>query len=52
MSIYENMVIPLYKGKQAKTSGGFIGFIKWMELNGIFDWEVERLSIKQVQRII
>ena len=46
MSIHENMVIPLYKGKQAKTSGGFIGFIKWMELNGIFDWEVERLSIK------
>ena len=46
MSIYDNMVIPLYKGKQAKTSGGFIGFIKWMELNGIFDWEVERLSIK------
>ena len=46
MSIYENMVIPLYEGKQAKTSGGFIGFIKWMELNGIFDWEVERLSIK------
>ena len=46
MSIYENMVIPLYKGKQAKTSGGFIGFIKWMELNGIFDWEVERPSIK------
>ena len=46
MSIYENMVIPLYKGKQAKTSRGFIGFIKWMELNGIFDWEVERLSIK------
>ncbi|MDB2564671.1 sugar ABC transporter ATP-binding protein [Alphaproteobacteria bacterium] len=46
MSIYENMVIPLYKGKQAKTSGGFLGFIKWIELNGIFDWEVERLSIK------
>jgi len=46
MSIYENLVIPLYKGKQAKTSGGFLGFIKWGELNGIFDWEVERLSIK------
>jgi ribose transport system ATP-binding protein len=46
MSIYENMIIPLYKGKQAKTSGGFLGFIKWGELNGIFDWEVERLSIK------
>ena len=46
MSIYENMVIPLYKGEKAKTSGGFLGFIKWTELNGIFDWEVERLSIK------
>ena len=46
MSIYENMVIPLYKGEMAKTSGGFLGFIKWTELNGTFDWEVERLSIK------
>ena len=27
MSIYENMVIPLYKGEKAKTSGGFLGFI-------------------------
>jgi ribose transport system ATP-binding protein len=40
------MLIPLYKGEKAKTSGGFLGFIKWTELNGIFDWEVERLSIK------
>ena len=23
MSIYENMVLPLYKGEKAKTSGGF-----------------------------
>ncbi|MDC0862048.1 sugar ABC transporter ATP-binding protein [Alphaproteobacteria bacterium] len=46
MSIYENMVIPLYKGEKEKTSGGFLGFIKWTELNGVFDWEVERLSIK------
>ena len=43
LSIYENLVVPLYK----KTSkAGFLGFINWMELNGIFDWEVERLSIK------
>ena len=43
LSIYENLVVPLYK----KTSkAGFLGFIDWMELNGIFDWEVERLNIK------
>ena len=43
LSIYENLVIPLYK-KNSKA--GFLGFVNWMELNGIFDWEVERLSIK------
>jgi ribose transport system ATP-binding protein len=43
LSIYENLVVPLY----SKTSkAGFLGFINWMELNGIFDWEIERLSIK------
>ena len=43
LSIYENLVVPLYK----KTSkAGFLGFIDWMELNGIFDCEVERLNIK------
>jgi len=43
LSIYENLVVPLYD----KTStGGFLGFVNWMELNGIYDWEVERLSIK------
>ena len=43
LSIYENLVVPLYK----KTSkAGFLGFIDWMELNGVFDWEVERLNIK------
>jgi ribose transport system ATP-binding protein len=43
LSIYENLVVPLYN----KTSkAGFLGFVNWMELNGIFDWEVERLSIK------
>jgi len=43
LSIYENLVVPLYK----KTSkAGFLGFVNWMELNGIYEWEVERLSIK------
>jgi len=43
LSIYENLVVPLYK----KTSkAGFLGFVNWMELNGVFEWEVERLSIK------
>ena len=43
LSIYENLVVPLYE----KTSkAGFLGFVNWMELNGIFDWEVERLNIK------
>ena len=43
LSIYENLVVPLYK----KTSrAGFLGFVDWLELNGIFDWEVDRLSIK------
>ena len=39
LSIYENLVVPLYK----KTSrAGFLGFVDWLELNGIFDWEVDR----------
>ena len=43
LSIYENLVVPLYE----KTSkAGFLGFVNWMELNTIFDWEVERLNIK------
>ena len=47
LSIYENLVVPLYK----KTSrAGFLGFIDWLELNGIFDWEVDRLSIKTCPR--
>lgn len=47
LSIYENLVIPLYK---EKSRAGFLGFIDWIELNGIFEWEVDRLSIKTGQR--
>jgi len=43
LSIYENMVIPLYR---TTSRGGFLGFINWMELNGIYEWELDRLNIK------
>ena len=43
LSIYENLVIPLYR---TTSKAGWLGFINWLELNGIFDWEIERLSIK------
>ena len=48
LSIYENLVVPLYK---TTSRAGFLGFINWMELNGIFDWEVDRLSIKTGQKL-
>ena len=43
LSIYENMVIPLYR---TTSRGGFLGFINWLELNGIYEWELDRLNIK------
>ena len=43
LSIYENMVIPLYR---TTSRGGFLGFINWLELNGMYEWELERLKIK------
>jgi len=43
LNIYENMVIPLYR---TTSRGGFLGFINWMELNGIYEWELDRLNIK------
>jgi ribose transport system ATP-binding protein len=43
MSIFENLLIALY-GPYSR--GGKLGVIDWGDLNGIFDWEVERLSIK------
>ena len=43
MNIYENMVIPLYR---TTSRGGFLGFINWLELNGIYEWELDRLNIK------
>ena len=43
LSIYENMVIPLY---QTTSKAGFLGFINWLELNGVYEWELDRLNIK------
>jgi len=43
LSIYENLVVPLYR---TTSRAGWLGFINWLELNTIYDWEVERLSIK------
>ncbi len=47
MSIFENLLIALYR-KNARVPG--IRFIDWMNLSDVFDWEVERLSIKTGQR--
>ena len=43
MSIFENLLISLYG---SYSRGGKAGVIDWGDLGGIFDWEVERLSIK------
>jgi len=43
LSIYENMVLPLYR---TTSKGGFLGFINWLELNGVYEWELEKLNIK------
>ncbi|MFT5503214.1 MAG: ribose transport system ATP-binding protein [Gammaproteobacteria bacterium] len=43
MSIFENLLIPLYRTHNHIPG---VRFIDWMGLSDIFDWEVERLSIK------
>jgi len=43
LSIYENTVIPLYR---TTSRAGFLGFINWLELNGVYEWELDRLNIK------
>jgi ribose transport system ATP-binding protein len=47
LSIFENLLIPLYH-KHLKD--GRLGFIDWDSLSSIFDWAVERLSIKIGQK--
>jgi len=43
MSIFENLLLPLYKSN-AKIP--IVRFIDWTSLSDVFDWEVERLAIK------
>ncbi len=43
LSIFENLLIPLYA---SNTRLGKLKMIDWNSLSGVFDWEVERLSIK------
>ena len=40
------MKILLFLFIKKPAEAGFLGFIDWLELNGIFEWEVDRLSIK------
>lgn len=43
MSIFENLLLPLYKS-HTKVPG--LNLIDWFSLRDVFDWEVERLAIK------
>ena len=47
LSIFENLLMPLY---QTNTNIPGVRFIDWMGLSDIFDWEVDRLSIKTGQK--
>ncbi len=47
LSIFENLLMPLYR----RTSrAGKLAIIDWRALGGIFEWEVERLSIRMGER--
>jgi ribose transport system ATP-binding protein len=43
LSIFENMLAPLYR---SKSRGGKLAFIDWAALSGSFQWEREKLSIR------
>jgi ribose transport system ATP-binding protein len=43
LSIFENMLAPLYR---SKSRGGKFAFIDWPALSGSFQWEREKLSIR------
>ncbi len=47
LSIFENMLAPLYR---AKSRGGKVALIDWTALNGSFEWEREKLSIRMGDR--
>ena len=47
LSIFENMLMPLYR---RKSRAGRLAIIDWDGLDGVFDWEVERLAIRMGER--
>jgi ribose transport system ATP-binding protein len=47
LSIFENMLLPLYR---AKSSGGRLAIIDWRALTGSFEWEREKLSVRMGDR--
>lgn len=47
LSIYENLLMPLYR---RKARGGWLAAIDWTSLGGAFEWEVEKLSVRMGDR--
>jgi ribose transport system ATP-binding protein len=47
MSIFENLLMPLYR---RTARAGKIAIIDWGSLGAIFEWEVERLSVRMGER--
>jgi ribose transport system ATP-binding protein len=47
LSIFENLLMPLYR---RTARGGKLGIIDWGSLAAVFEWEVERLSIRMGER--
>jgi ribose transport system ATP-binding protein len=47
LSIFENMLLPLYR---SKSRGGKLAIIDWSTLTGAFEWEREKLSIRMGDR--
>jgi ribose transport system ATP-binding protein len=47
LSIFENMLMPLFR---SKARGGALGLIDWGDLQSVFAWEAEKLSIKMGDR--
>lgn len=47
LSIFENMMLPLYR---QKSRGAKVAVIDWTALSGSFEWEREKLSIRMGDR--
>jgi ribose transport system ATP-binding protein len=47
LSIFENMLLPLYR---SKSRGAKLAVIDWSALSGSFEWEREKLSIRMGDR--